>query len=317
VGRRLPAGYRLRNARPEDAAAVLELMRAIETALHGAADVTLDEILEEWALPRLEPREDLWLIERGGELAGYGFSWLATPPHLVDTNPAVHPAHRGQGLSGLLLDLGEARALDVARRAPDGHVSLGVWSDVLDEARLALFRRRGYAPARTFLRMEVELTRAVADPVWPPGITVATFRPGVDDERVHAATEEAFRDHFRPDTMDLDEWRRFRLTRADLDLGLWFVAWDGDRVAGSALSFALPDAGLVDELSVRRPWRGRGLGRALLQHSLAALWRRGVRRAYLGVDSANPTGAMRVYESAGMRPTREHTFMTKDVVAPQ
>jgi mycothiol synthase len=51
---------------------------------------------------------------------------------------------------------------------------------------------------------------------------------------------------------------------------------------------------------VRRPWRGIGLGRALLVHSLRAFERRGLERAVLGVDSDNPSGAHRLYESVGM-----------------
>ena len=65
---------------------------------------------------------------------------------------------------------------------------------------------------------------------------------------------------------------------------------------------------------MRRPWRGRGLGRALLREAFAELRRRGLPRAYLGVDSENPTGAMGLYESVGMRPKRRrHLVFEKDL----
>jgi len=133
---------------------------------------------------------------------------------------------------------------------------------------------------------------------------------------VYEAIDEAFRDHYRPTKLDFEEWKTLRYEREDLDVGLWWVAWDGDQVAGSVLAFAMPRGAYIDELGVRRPWRGRGLGRALLLHSFGALYERGLRRMYLGVDSTNPTGAMRVYESAGMRPSRRHVVMDKDVPAP-
>ena len=43
----------------------------------------------------------------------------------------------------------------------------------------------------------------------------------------------------------------------ELDLDLWRVAWDGDRVAGAVRSFKerSPGAGYVDELGVRAAWR--------------------------------------------------------------
>ena len=51
---------------------------------------------------------------------------------------------------------------------------------------------------------------------------------------------------------------------------------------------------------MRRPWRRRGLGRALLLHAFAEFRERGLPRAGLSVDSASPTGAHRLYEQVGM-----------------
>ena len=65
--------------------------------------------------------------------------------------------------------------------------------------------------------------------------------------------------------------------------------WSGD-----------PEHGYVSVLAVRRPWRKRGLGTALLQHSFAEMKRRGMKRATLGVDAENLTGAVALYERAGM-----------------
>ena len=69
-----------------------------------------------------------------------------------------------------------------------------------------------------------------------------------------------------------------------------------------------PSGGYLDELFVRRPWRGRGLGRALLLEVCAELRRRGQPVAYLGVDSENPTGAMHLYRTAGFRSLRGATL---------
>jgi mycothiol synthase len=59
--------------------------------------------------------------------------------------------------------------------------------------------------------------------------------------------------------------------------------------------------GWIGSVGVLRAWRRRGLGRLLLLHGLAELYRRGERRIGLGVDASNPTGATRPYESVGMR----------------
>ena len=312
----LPAGYRLRRPSAEDAPAVADLERAVDVARHGDSDVTPAQIVEEWALPRLVPDEDLWLIEAGfGEVVGHALVWMEDPPHVFVADQTVHPAHRGHGLSEFLLELCESRAARAAELGVGGlPTNLGVWAHEHDLERRALYERHGYRYARTFLHLEVDLAEAPAAPVWPPGVAVRRFRRHRDEAAVHAAAEEAFQDHWRPSSMDLEEWLAFRFERPDLDLDLWWVAWDGEEVAGSLLAFESPLGGYVDSLSVRRPWRGRGVGRALLREAFAELRRRGLPRAYLGVDSENPTGAMGLYESVGMHPRRgAHLVFEKDL----
>jgi len=62
-----------------------------------------------------------------------------------------------------------------------------------------------------------------------------------------------------------------------------------------------PALGWISILGVRRRWRRRGLGEALLRHAIRTLHARGLRRAGLGVDAESPTGATRLYERVGMR----------------
>ena len=70
-----------------------------------------------------------------------------------------------------------------------------------------------------------------------------------------------------------------------------------------------PEAGYVGELAVRKSWRRRGLGLALLQHAFRGFKERGKLRAVLHVDSENITGAIRLYERAGMYVDRLfHTY---------
>jgi mycothiol synthase len=69
--------------------------------------------------------------------------------------------------------------------------------------------------------------------------------------------------------------------------------------------------GWVGIHAVRRPWRRRGLGRALLQHSFVELHRRGYDRVGLGVGAESLTGANRLYESAGMQVVRQVDIFEK------
>jgi len=82
---------------------------------------------------------------------------------------------------------------------------------------------------------------------------------------------------------------------------------DGDEVAGVVMNLILTTfneqtgerRGLLAGVSVRRPWRRRGLARALVAESLRALRDVGMTSAVLGVDADNPTGALGVYEDNG------------------
>ena len=50
---------------------------------------------------------------------------------------------------------------------------------------------------------------------------------------------------------------------------------------------------------MRRPWRRRGLARALTAASLVTFRERGLDEGMLGVDSENPNGALGLYEGLG------------------
>ncbi len=314
---RLPDGYRLRPAGDGDLTAVAGLHQAVDISRYGRTDGSEADVVEEWALPRLDRGRDAWIIDGPtGEPVAYGMFWAENPPHEAFASQVVHPGHRGLGLTAVLLALGERRAAELAARNGDGEpVSLAVVTDAGDAEQLELFARHGFARAREFLRMEIVMEDPPPAPAWPSGIEVRVFRRGRDERAVYEATDEAFRDHYRPTKMDFDEYWALRESRPGMDYDLWWVAWDGDQVAGSVLALQQSDGVYIDELSVRRPWRGRGIGRALLLHGFSLLYGRGARRIFLGVDSVNPTGAMRVYESVGMRPTRRQVVLEKLVAA--
>jgi mycothiol synthase len=67
----------------------------------------------------------------------------------------------------------------------------------------------------------------------------------------------------------------------------------------------LPAAGYVDTLGTLRPYRGQGIGRALLLTAFAEYYRRGLRKVVLGVDATSATGALDLYQSAGMKAEHE------------
>ena len=69
--------------------------------------------------------------------------------------------------------------------------------------------------------------------------------------------------------------------------------------------------GWVDHLGIRRPWRGRGLGMALLLRSFAEFYQRGMHKVGLNVDTESLTGANRLYDRAGMRTVNRYHIYKK------
>ena len=136
------------------------------------------------------------------------------------------------------------------------------------------------------------------------------------------AHKEAFSDHWGfPDTPLEDYIGRWQtvVDDANFDPSCWFLAMDGDELAGFSLCWPVmaesPDMGLVDDLGVRRPWRRRGLGLTLLKHSFRELYQKGKRKVRLGVDSSSLTNATALYQRAGMRVITE-TAVYRKILRP-
>jgi ribosomal protein S18 acetylase RimI-like enzyme len=161
--------------------------------------------------------------------------------------------------------------------------------------------------------MVIGLDEPPPPPEWPPGITAAPFDLA-DARAVHAAIQEALADDWGHTPTSFDEWTRIRLESPDFDPSLWTVAWDEDEVAGVIRGDPKRwGGGWIGMLGVRRPWRRRGLGLALLRRTFVELLSRGERRVGLGVDAQNPSGATRLYERAGMHVEAEHLTWEKEL----
>jgi ribosomal protein S18 acetylase RimI-like enzyme len=72
-----------------------------------------------------------------------------------------------------------------------------------------------------------------------------------------------------------------------------------------------PTGAYVYDLGVRPAWRRRGVALALLHHTFSEFRRRGFAAAELDVDSESLTGALRVYERAGMHVIRQELSYEK------
>ncbi len=308
----------------DDLPALVELMNAAEIA-DGTFEIISVGTLANLLANRndFDPRRDLVLAELDGRLVA-GSERLRTIRDAVrvyDTFGWVHPEHRRRGLGRALLGHAEAaqreRAADEARAGDERPAELGSWSLETAPGNSALLAGAGYLPVRWFFEM-LRPTLDDLPPIrLPDGLELRPVTPERARE-VLLADFEAFQDHWGARESTEADIRRV-LGDPETDLSLWQVAWDGDAIAGSVLPAIFRDdnaamgveRGWLDRVSVRRPWRRRGLARALMVAALAELRRRGMTEAMLGVDAENPTGALGLYEGLGFRPERRSAAYRK------
>jgi ribosomal protein S18 acetylase RimI-like enzyme len=277
---------------------------------YGDALWTEGQVHDQLTNKHANPAENYRLAMVGARVAGWVSAWYPEPTsERFFLGIEAHP--REPAMFERLLDWGEERA----RRFGAGRtVRVHAGADSENELLAEVLRERGYELVRHFFRMEIELADEPAQPVWPDGITVRTFRPG-EERAVFEADLEAFEDHWDFFPIPFEEWRDYFFGSDEFDPELWFIAEDSGEIAGAALCWGerRPDTGLVNVLGVRRPWRRRGLGTALLLHAFHEFRRRGRAKVDLNVDAESLTGAVRLYERAGMYVARRNDAYRKEI----
>jgi len=291
---------------------------------------TLESIANNYThLTNCDPYQDMIFAEVKGEVVGYGrLEW-----HLNDEGQWIgfhlaflHPAWRRKGIGTAMLLYLEQRLRQIADRLQAEGVITADTPRLFEASasdtemgREALLQKEGY----TGVRFEHFMSRPLSEPIeitpMPEGLEV---RP-VSSEQVRVvwdAATEAFRDHWGFIEPSEEEYQMF-LEDPVNDLNLWMVAWDGDQVAGSVQNFLHRQEneeyhrkrGYTEGISVRRPYRKRGLATALLTRSLQMFKDMGMDEAALGVDSQNLSGAFRVYERVGFRLYKRQTVYRKSL----
>jgi mycothiol synthase len=291
-----------RPARPEDAAAVAELTAAYDLRWCGVADTSAEDILGHWRGIDLE--RDTWLWELDGRVAAFGV--LFVRHERLHSDGYVHPDLLGRGFGSAIIERMEVRAREL------GFDKIGAATLAADEPGLRLFESRGYRDVRHFFRMAIDLDSPPPEPSWPARLEPRPVEPE-HLRAFHAAKGEAFAKEwgYVPESFEAFEARVVDGPRADLSL--WTAVWDGDRIAATLIAGQELGGGWIASIGVREPWRRRGLGLALLQRSFGQLWERGERRVQLGVDAGNATGAIRLYERAGMHVVWEAVVYQKEL----
>ena len=315
----LPEGFLVRPPTLDDVPLVHALLQACARDEYGTDEAmwgTREALQAEWQAPGVDPAADAWLVTTAdGRLAGYA---LAAEEGLADASigmtTRVAPAYRGRGISTFLLSRVEQWALARLAMAPAStHATLTTWVSQVNEAARQLLEQVGYRRRQSSWLMEIQMQEMPAAPRWPQGMMVRTVVPGREERIVFETVQEAFSDLRGYLPTSYEEWEHWMVKREEVDLSLWFLAWDEQELAGCSLCEYRAGCGWVEQLAVRRPWRHQGLGMALLLYSFGTFYHRGTTEVRLLVDAESLTGATRLYERAGMQRIRQYDNYEKVV----
>lgn len=305
--------FRIRRPLQDDAQAVCDLVAACDTEDLGAPDVVLDDILDMWS--RFDLENNVWVVEdTDSALLGYAFLEEDSDEKLFSYG-CVLPAARGRGVGSALVAVLQARA---AQLRSESGVTKRLQSMVptLCEDAVQLFEAQGFTPVRYFKRMAIQLNAEPAAAITPDSFTIKPFVKGRDEQAVYEAYIESFADHWDFAAPPFEKWVE-KTQLPTFDERWWLIARNssGD-VAGFALGRMREDLLFIEQIGVRRPFRGRGLALTLLQSMFEESYRAGQPHISLGVDTANPSNAYRLYEKAGMKPDYEISIYEKVLQFP-
>jgi len=287
-----------------DAAAVTDVVAALEASLYGETAFSQADLEDEWS--ELDVEQDVRVVRDGDRIVGYAV--VRERGELWRVEGYVHPDAHGRRIGKLIATELEA---DAAGRGA-ARIQNGVLE--ADSAARGLLEALGYTAVRIFREMRIQLDAPPPAPELPDGLRIVSFDPQHDALEFHAANQEAFADAWDYTPRDFASWSKVHFGSERFDPALWCVVRAEDEIAaGTICTGDTYGGGFVHVLFTRRPWRRQGVGAALLADSFRRFWERGERSVGLGVDAASDTGAFRLYERAGMAPTMGWVMYEKEL----
>jgi len=218
----------------------------------------------------------------------------------------------------------------LVRESPDGRLRL--WAHGEQGGAAPLAASLGFTRSRTLFQMRRSLYAALPEAIWPEGVRLRSFLPGIDDDEWIGLNARAFVDLPDQGGWTLDDlhvrmrepWfdaEGFLVAEEDAADGPRMVGFHWTKVHGAdahhhghvhshehageqhehahdATHHGHEPIGEVYVVGVDPSQQGRGLGRALTLAGLTHLRTRGLPDAMLYVDAEN-TSAIALYTSLG------------------
>jgi mycothiol synthase len=309
----------------QDVLRLVQLFQACEATDRLGRVPSSAELQTELDAPSVNKLHDIRLWEDPhGRLIGFARLGVRSVASTVDVRLwlRIHPEFRHSNLGQQLMDwasVGAAR-LGAARGLP-AILLTGVRDDQV--ATITALEAYGFEPARYFVTMTRPLTASLPTLSAPEGFTIRPLQGASEAAGWVEIVNDAFHDHWQPHELTLEAFEH-ELTTARYRQEFYQLASTADGVFAAFCQCAFESVvteahirrvGEIALLGTRPAFRRRGLGQTMLAQGLHVLQAAGATVASLQVDTANPTGALRLYRTAGFSP-QETWIVYRKAIAP-
>jgi len=241
-------------------------------------------------------------------VAYFGYSWDSEPDGKVIYNPfgMLLQEYWGRGIASLMLQFAEEKCREIASEKHSGmDRRFRIWRKKKAVEAVKFLQDKGYAIERYFFGMNRPIDLPLDEHLLPPGLEIRPVEPA-HYRAIWNADNESFKDHWgytEPTEEMYEAWQNDRMFQPQL----WKIAWDGDQVVGIVQNMLDDEEnrtynrkrGYTENISVRRPWRGKGVAGALIAESIRMFRAMGMDHTHLSVDAENLSGALKLYQNLG------------------
>ncbi len=307
-----------------DYPSMVEILEAATRADQEERAVTLEDLRHDYEhLTNSDPEKDMLFAEINGQPIAYARVewWQEEDPNhrIYSLFVNLVPEWRRQGIEEAMLGWCQRRLKEIADDHPqDSQRFYQTYSNGYKAAYNGILESLGYQPARYFIEMSRPL-EDIPEAALPEGIDLRPVRKQ-DERAVWEASIEAFRDHWgfsEPDEEDYKSYQGSKYYQPEL----WQVAWDGDEIVSSVMNYIDEDynrkynkqRGWTEEITTRKAWRRRGIAKALIVRSMHMHKAKGMTEVGLGVDTDNPNGALKLYQSLGYEKVKTWITFRKEM----
>jgi mycothiol synthase len=297
---RLAEGFTVAPAREHDLADVVALIEAADRSLGVPPDPVHEELSWVWHLPTTRLDRDTKIVRDGDTVVAYAEATWKDPDAggPMDVVLRIRPDHARTGIGPWLMDWVEVLADE------RGCGGIRAWAVDRDVDLQDLLRSRGFVHVRSAFTMWKVLAGEDQPRSLPDGVAIRPY-DDADERTLYELHQAAFAEHWGFHPVSFERWNEL-LHGEGWDPSLVFFAEADGAAAGYLVGFLEETCGFVGMLGVLEPYRGRGIATALLDRSFAEFARRGKSDVRLGVDAQNVTGAVALYERAGMTVHRRY-----------